>query len=431
MPERELEELELRSDEVQDILTKVPHWMIRWGNLLFLLLIVLVLVISWFIKYPDVVVSEALITTEVPPQKEFAQISGKIEAILVEDNQLVEPNAVLAVLESTADYEDVFKLKSIIETTGINGQSFYFPLDSLPNLFLGRIQTAYALFENSYRQYVINKEYQPFTNESAANLYTITEMSLRLENLKSQREMKEKSMEYAVKTLGRQKQLYDSGFISPQAWDDAQNQYTLAELDYKSFETSLSQLNESLNNARKNLKGTEYNRVKEETALFRTVLQSFNQLKEAVLDWEQRYVLRSDIQGKVSFLNFWNANETVNQGDLVFTIIPSESSAYIAKLKTPSRNSGKIKLGQKVNIKLENYSEVEFGVLTGQVDYVSLIPDKEGFYLVNVKLPANLTTSYDIDLDFRQEMRGTAEIVTEDLRLMERTLYQVMDVFKN
>lgn len=32
-----LDEIELRSEGVQDILTRPPHWMIRWGIPLFLL----------------------------------------------------------------------------------------------------------------------------------------------------------------------------------------------------------------------------------------------------------------------------------------------------------------------------------------------------------------------------------------------------------
>ena len=32
MPENT--EIELRSEEVQEILTRVPHWMIRWGTVL-------------------------------------------------------------------------------------------------------------------------------------------------------------------------------------------------------------------------------------------------------------------------------------------------------------------------------------------------------------------------------------------------------------
>ena len=39
----EIKEIELRSEEVQEILTRIPHWMIRWGNLVILLLLFLVL----------------------------------------------------------------------------------------------------------------------------------------------------------------------------------------------------------------------------------------------------------------------------------------------------------------------------------------------------------------------------------------------------
>ena len=49
---------ELRSEEVQDILTKVPHWMIRWGTVLIFTIIVMLFFVSWFVKYPDVVKTE-------------------------------------------------------------------------------------------------------------------------------------------------------------------------------------------------------------------------------------------------------------------------------------------------------------------------------------------------------------------------------------
>ena len=79
----QLEDIELRSEEVQDILTRVPHWMIRWGSTLFLGLIVMILALSWIIKYPDKITSTALVTTEIPPQKEYARITADIEACLL------------------------------------------------------------------------------------------------------------------------------------------------------------------------------------------------------------------------------------------------------------------------------------------------------------------------------------------------------------
>ena len=112
----------------------------------------------------------------------------------------------------------------------------------------------------------------------------------------------------------------------------------------------------------------------------------------------------------------------------MFTIIPNENTSYIAKLKTPAQNSGKIKIGQSVNIKLENYPDTEFGVLNGRIKNMSLIPDKEGFYIIDVLLPKKMMTSYNKEIDFKQEMRGTAEIITEDLRLIERFFYQFKEL---
>lgn len=425
-----LDNIELRSEEVQEILTKVPHWMIRWGNVLFLSLILLLLFITWFVKYPDVILSEAIITTQVPPQKEYAQISAKIQAILVEDNQNVTQGQPLAVLENTANYEDVFKLKSIIDTLKMNSKSFNFPIDSLPVLFLGDIESQFALFENSYSLYKLNNELQPFSNEALANQYSTSELNRRLRSLKSQRDINKTELEFSKKELDRQESLFNQGVISTQEFENQQLQYAQSQRNYRNFESSISQIREGLSNARKNTKGTEINRIKEEKMLFKNVIQALNQLKNAIKDWERIYTFTSNIKGKVSFLNFWNANQTVNQGDLVFTIIPTENSSFIAKLKTPAQNSGKLKVGQDVNIKLENYPDNEFGVLSGTVKRISPIPNKDGLYILDVKLPETLITSYKKEIDFKQEMRGAAEIITEDLRLIERFFYQFKQVLK-
>ncbi len=425
-----IDNLELRSEDVQEILTKVPHWMIRWGNLLFLGIILLLLVISWFIKYPDIIPSEALITTEISPQKEYARISGKLSAILVVDNQSVESNTPLAILENTANYQDVFKLRTIVDTVTVNSKSFYFPLDSLPLLFLGDIESQYALFENSYIQYQLNKELEPFSNEALANNYSISELNRRLQSLKSQQDINKTELDFKKRDVERNKTLFEKGVISAQDYENKQLEYAQAKRNYKNFESSISQIREAISNAHKTSKGTEINRVKEEMTLLKNVIQSFNQLKKGIKDWEYRYVLQSNIDGKVSFFKYWNTNQTVNQDELIFTIIPSENSSFVARLKTPAQNSGKIKIDQDVNIKLENYPDTEFGVLVGKVKNVSLIPDDEGLYFVDVALPEKLVTSYNKEINFKQEMRGAAEIVTEDLRLIERFFYQFKEVLK-
>lgn len=422
--------IKLRSEEVQEILTRVPHWMIRWGNTLFLSLIILVLAISWFIKYPDLIVSQAIITTKTPPQKEFAMVSAKFDSIHVDESQEVTKNTVLAVLENTANTEDVLYLQSIIDTIKLSDKSIEFPFDSLPILFLGDINQSFALFENSYFQYKLNKRLEPFSNEAIANKISLSELRKRLSSLEDQYALSKSELAFKKSDLERHKGLYEKGVISQQEFENKKLEVLSSERNTKTLGASISQIREAIGGAKKTSKETEISRTREEIQLLKTTIQAFNQLKQAIKNWENTFVFKSEIDGKVSFMNYWDQNQSVFQGDLVFTIIPSNNLDYLAKLKTPSQNSGKIKLGQYVNVKLENYPETEFGILNGKVENISLTPDKDGFYLVDVSLPQEMITSYGKEIEFKQEMRGVAEIITEDLRLLERFFYQLKEAFE-
>ena len=423
-----LDEINLRSEEVQDILTSMPNWMIRWGSMLFLLLIFLLLSISWFIKYPDIIEAQAFVTTAPPPQNEYANLSARIDTIYVEDSQNVEKNQVLAILENAAISDDVFYLKSIVDTTQFGRNSTIFPIDEFPLLFLGEIEQSFAQFENDYTQYTLNLELQAFPNEAIANNITLSKLKSRLQSTLAQHVLKKSELGFKKKELDRNKILFEKRVISEQDLENKQLEMLIAERDYKNLGIVISQIRESIDHAKKTTKGTEITKNWEETKLLKRVGQSFNQLKKAIRDWEYKYVLKSEIEGKVSFLSYWNKNQTVSQGDLVFTIIPSNNESYVAKIKAPSQKSGKIKIGQYVNIKLQNYPETEFGILLGKVKNISLTPDKEGFYLVDVSLPQKLVTSYGKQIEFRQEMRGIAEIITEDLRLLERFFHQFKEI---
>lgn len=420
----------LRSEEVQEILEATPNWMIRWGNLLILLLIMMLLFISWFVKYPDTINSSAIITTKLPPQKEYAKISGKIASILVTDNQLVKSDTPLAILENTANYKHVFLLKSIVDTVTINNTSFNFPFKELPILFLGDIESQYALFENNYIQYQLNKQYQPFSNEANANRLTKIELQSRLNILQTQKSNNQLELDNQKTIFNRNKALFDKGVISKQDFEQAEISYSQAKRNFANMDVSISNIKEAISNTNRNSRSTNINKTRENISLLKNVIQSFNQLKQAIKTWELQYVLKSNIDGKVAFLNTWTKNQTVNSKDLIFTIIPKENSAFIAYLKSPAQNSGKLKIGQHVNIKLQNYPDKEFGTLKGKIEHIGLFPDENGQYLVSVTLPETLITSYKKQIPFRHEMYGSAEIITEDLRLIERFFYRLKNIFK-
>jgi multidrug resistance efflux pump len=419
---------ELRSEEVQEILTRVPHWLIRWGSIVVLSILLLLFFVSWMIEYPDVVSAPIVITTTTPPQKLVAKTSGKIESILVKDRAIVTKNTPLAVIENAANYTDVFLLKSIVDTLDIDKNIF--PFDKLQALQLGEIESSYAVFQKEYSVEELNTKLQPYKVEGMAQSYEAIQLRERLSLLESQKSINQSELAIQKLDLDRYETLYKKGIIAAQEIEKHRLGYLQTERSYKSMLSSISQLKSSLNDLNKNSKTTQINENKENVNLERNVIQAFYQLKKAITDWELNYVLRSSIDGQVSYLQLWAENQTVNAGDTIFSIIPSNENNYIGKAKAAAQNSGKIKMGQKVTIRLANYPDNEFGIIEGKIKAISLTPDKDGNLLIDVSLPNGLQTSYKKQILFQQEMIGTADIVTQDLRLIERLLYQFRTIFK-
>lgn len=423
-------EFQLRSEEVQEILTKIPHWIIRWGNLVILIVLFLLFFLAYIVRYPDIIASEIIITTQTPPEKLVARTSGKIEKILVEDRSNVTASMPLAIIQNSANYEDVFQLKSIVDKIKIGEKDFYFPFEKLNTLNFGDIESSFVTFEKDYISYQLNRELSPYQPEGIAQNLEKQELKDRLLLLIQQKEISEKEIFLKNNEIERYRKLFEKGIIATQEWESKNLDFLQVEKNHKSIISSISQVKSAINELSRNNKTSKINENKDNVNLYRNAIQSFNQLRKAIADWELQYVLRSSFNGKVSFLQIWTENQTISSGENVFTVIPENQNNYIGKVKAKTLNSGKIKNGQEVIIRLSNYPDREFGVIRGKVKSISLTPDKDGNLLIDVSLPYKLQTSYHKKIQFQQEMTGTASIITDDLRLIERLLYQFRDVFK-
>ena len=100
---------------------------------------------------------------------------------------------------------------------------------------------------------------------------------------------------------------------------------------------------------------------------------------------------------------------------------PNSLTGYV-KLKA---NVAKIKIGQRVNLKFASYPYLGYGIVKGVVGKIASIPTGDS-YEVEVNLPNPLVSTYGKKLEFRQELSGTAEIITEDQRLLGRILQPVL-----
>jgi HlyD family secretion protein len=137
--------------------------------------------------------------------------------------------------------------------------------------------------------------------------------------------------------------------------------------------------------------------------------------------WENNYLLISPIDGVVSFTRFWSANQSVLKDEPVINIVPLETGIFLGRINLKMQRSGKVKTGQIVNIKLSGYPYLEYGMVRGIVKSKSLVPTGDA-YIIEIELPNGLSTLYGTKLDFTQNMQGSAEIITEDVRLLQKII---------
>jgi len=145
MPD-ELEHIELRTEEVQEILGTPPNWLVRWGITIIFLSVICLLAVSWWVQYPDIIQAPITITTQQPPVKVVAPLAGNINSLLVQDNEQVEPNQRLAILRSVAYAGDVFELETQLETLKNLEPEKLLRINFASSKKLGELQGDYANF---------------------------------------------------------------------------------------------------------------------------------------------------------------------------------------------------------------------------------------------------------------------------------------------
>lgn len=419
-----LDNIQLRSESVQDILTQPPHWMIRWGNTLILIILLMILLMSWFIKYPEFVPAPVVVTSQNPPEKIEARSSSKIEKIFIKDHQHVNKGDVLMVLQSTANYQDVLKLKKIIDSISPN-QLLSFPIAETAHFKLGELQGDYNNFAKAFQDENLFTRLQPYAPENLAANQSILESKGRITTLRQQKKLELAKAELTKKSYQRSQELYNQGVIAAVELESEKIKYLQAQQNLENINISLSQMEENISNLNKTKSGTAINTEKDKITYSSQTSQLFEQLRKSLEQWEQNYLIVSSTDGVASFQQFFGENQFVKSGDPILSILPDNKEALVGRMQIPTVNSGKVVTGQKVLIKLDNYRFQEYGIIEGKVQNVSLIPDEKGNYYVDIVLPKGLKTSYNKTLKFDKELRGNAEIVTQDLRLIERFFYQI------
>ena len=152
MPEKKIE---IHNDDIEDILGRTPGWITRYGMIVFLAIVLVLITGAWVFKIPDAKQAKITLTSLQPPADVEARTFGKIEKLFAKDNQYVQEGDILAEIENSADMDAVLELKKAIENFDISRDTLIkadFSVNGEARF--GSVQGDYALFNKNFRAYL-------------------------------------------------------------------------------------------------------------------------------------------------------------------------------------------------------------------------------------------------------------------------------------
>ncbi|MDR0575419.1 MAG: HlyD family secretion protein [Tannerella sp.] len=427
----EHKDVELRSEELQEIMGKIPSWILRRGITVLFLIVVILLAGSYFFKYPDVIEAPIVLTGSTPPADIVAFSSGKLNMLNTADKQDVKTGDYLAVINNPARTEDVLYLKRFLDSLDPERDSI--PAMPEKNLQLGVMQPTYLSFYVTLFSYSEYMRLQYYPNKMKITKERIARYEEQRRSLLRQQEITNEQYALTNKNHERSSTMHEKGGISGKELDESKNRQLQGQLTQENMLTTINDMRIQIARLHESLMDMEYQHAEKMNDFRAQIRSAVSRIRTEIRTWEMTYVLMSPIDGRITFTRYWTSNQNVQAGDAVFTVIPSSESRILGRASLPVARSGKVKKGRHVNVRLDNFPDSEFGILRGTVDNISLVPTASGesmYYVVEIRLPDGLRTNYKKTLPYRPNMQGRADIITDDMSLLERFIMPLRKIFK-
>jgi len=159
--EKQIENLELRSERVRNIIGQVPPKLVRYGTILVTFIIVLLFLAAYFIPYPETLTNKGHIT--VTPNQTYVQVLVPYKYI----NSIQQGMEVIVTIESNVNSKSQLIVSSIDRhIQNINGTHYFLVYIGIENSNLNSTEhlqngmnasASFLLSDKTIWQYIIRK----------------------------------------------------------------------------------------------------------------------------------------------------------------------------------------------------------------------------------------------------------------------------------
>lgn len=421
--------------EVNDLISRPPAWLLRSGISMIALVTVIVLFMSYLIKYPDKIQGTGSLTSSSPPIELISQAQGYIGHLFVSEGDEVVESDRLFYIRNTTNPSQVELLTSWIDQFEvITDPIHYLHLDIPRNLQLGSIQNDYASLYLKFNELQQTLKYtMPFQqiNNLSEEIKKITNLN---ESQRREKNIYKDELALEEADFRRYESLQSGGVVSQQEKEQANTRFLQKQRQYQSMENAIIQ-----NNIR--IEQLELEKLKiegERTNLVRSYQFGINEIiariRSNIEQWAQTYTITAPISGRISLITRYHENTPVKQGELLGYVLPTKSRRNFFISQVPIHNIGKVETGQKVLIKLDAYPHKKHGMIRSTVTGISSLPlqnqEDIAYYEVMMLVPDDLITDTGSPIPYKPNMTAQIEIITEDNTILGRVFNQILALIK-
>lgn len=419
------------SQQIDDLIGVTPNWLLRSGITIVFLVAGVILILSAFIKYPDKIVANGIMTSENPPIEHYNVTAGKIEELYVKNGDHVNEGQPLLYIKNNVNRFDLNEMESFInQYQSTKYIPDYLKLNYPHGLQLGEFQHTYSQLELSFSQLQLTLSQSGVFQQVKTIENEIKNTRELREVLLSEKEYSKEEMALIERDLNRNVLLNKEGVVSDLDREKVEGEWIRYQKQYSNLDQGIIQ-----NKIREEQLVLESQKLIEERASeiqsqMHDISQYINVLKSSILDWEIKYTLKAEIDGEVSLMPQLVEGKYIVQSTNLLSIIPSSeySNQRMVLAYIQSQGMGKINIEDKVVIKVNGYPYKEFGVLVSKVDKVSELPEiiknqtgeDSYIYSIQAMLPNDMVTSHNKEILYRPNSAITAEIITKNKSILER-----------
>ncbi|MCU0533287.1 MAG: HlyD family efflux transporter periplasmic adaptor subunit [Hydrococcus sp. Prado102] len=431
--------------QVNDFLPSIGNWLV-FGSMSVVIALVAAVPVSAILKYKTTVQTQATVRPAGELRLVQAATQGRVKKIFVKDGQVVERGEIIATIDDSSLLIKQNQLQDRIGQQQLQVGQFNAQISQIDSQIVAESDRNRAAVAAARSELAgSRRDYQDKRTNAATE---VREIQAKLKAA-------EATLSAAKLKAARYRAVEQEGAISKDQLAEAELAVRQQEQELAATKASLERASAALNPNRAEMaiaqkriaqeqnsgQATQAALKREKEALVQQQIEINKQLQQDLrehqqvkIDIKQTKILATS-DGTISQLKLRNSEQTVQPGEEVAQIVPSNASLEIKAAVLP-QDVGKLQQGQIVQMRVSACSYTDYGTLKGTVKQISQDTIKsqnndpanassvgaskaQAFYEVTIS-PENLTLGKSKNrCSLQLGMEGRADIITKEESVLQ------------